>query len=91
MRRKLVENWKRIEQRIADACQRFGRDPSSVKLVAVTKSVTIDVIRTLVEAGLTELGESRVQELGQRAAMLSEWLQRRARDTVRGARWFRVA
>lgn len=80
MRRKIMDNLKRIEERVAEACRRVGRDPAGVTLIAVTKSVTVDVIRGLVEAGLADLGESRVQELGQRAAMLNEWLSRRARD-----------
>jgi hypothetical protein len=80
MKRKLIENWRRIEDRMAEACARAHRPSTSVTLVAVTKSVSIDVIRTLVEAGLVHLGESRVQELAQRAAMLKEWLARRARD-----------
>jgi uncharacterized pyridoxal phosphate-containing UPF0001 family protein len=36
MKRKLSENWKRVEQRIADACHRANRSPESVKLVAIT-------------------------------------------------------
>ncbi len=94
MKRKLIENWRRIEQRIAAACARAGRDPAGVTVVAVTKTVTIDVIRGLVEAGLHDLGESRAQELTQRAAMLKEWLARRARDASVGGqpqpRWHMV-
>ena len=86
MKRKLTENFKRVEQRIADACHRVGRDPSSVTLVAITKYVSLDVIRTLVDMGVQHLGESRVQELTKRAAMVNEWLGRRARDLAAGAK-----
>ena len=81
MKRKLTENWKRLEQRIADACERAHRKPSSITLVAVTKAASLDVIRTLVEIGLADLGENRVQELIRRAAMLKEWLSRRGWDS----------
>ncbi len=81
MKRKLIENWKRVEQRIADACERAHRKPSSVKLVAVTKAATLDIIRSFVEMGLSDLGENRVQELIKRAAMLKEWVGRRAWDS----------
>lgn len=77
MKRKLTENWKRVEQRIHDACHRAGRKPSSVKLVAVTKSASLDIVRALVDLGLPDLGESRVQELSKRAASVEEWLNRR--------------
>jgi len=86
MRRKLHENWKRVEQRIQDACQRAGRNASSVTLVAITKYASLDVIRTMVDLGFTDLGESRVQELTKRAAAVNEWLSRRPRDVTAGAR-----
>jgi len=80
MKRKLIDNLKRVEQRIADACAKAHRDPTRIKLVAVTKYATPDVIRTLVEIGAGDLGESRVQELTRRAAMVREWLHRREWD-----------
>ncbi len=86
MKRKLQENWKRVNQRIADACERYGRDPASIKLVTVTKSASLDVVRTLVDMGLQDLGENRPQDLMQRAGMIHEWLGRRARDLSAGAR-----
>ncbi len=81
MRRKLAENLKRVEQRIQKACERAGRDPKSVTLVAITKYASLDILRTLVDLGVTELGESRVQELTRRAAAIHEWLNRRSLNT----------
>ena len=46
-------------------------------MVAVTKTVEVDTIRLLLEAGQLELGESRVQQLMQRQAMIQEFLGRR--------------
>ena len=77
MRRKLLENLKRVEQRIADACARAGRAPKEVKLVAITKYATPDVIRALIDLGVTDLGESRPQELVRRAAIVKESISRR--------------
>ena len=77
MKRKLTENLKRIEDRIQEACARAGRNRRSVHLLAVTKSVSVDVIRTLIEIGVGDLAENRVQELTRRAAMLEEWAERR--------------
>jgi pyridoxal phosphate enzyme (YggS family) len=86
MKRRLTENLKRVEQRIADACERADRDPSGVTLVAITKYASLDIVRTLVDLGVQHLGESRVQELTKRAAMVNEWLGRRARDLSAGAK-----
>jgi len=84
LKRRLSENWKRVEQRIHDACGRAGRDPKNVTLVAVTKYASIDIIRLLVEMGVVHVGESRPQELAQRAAMIKEWLARRSRTPQPG-------
>jgi pyridoxal phosphate enzyme (YggS family) len=51
-----------VLERIADACARVGRDPAEVLLVAVGKTVPADRLRAAVAAGLTILGENRVQE-----------------------------
>jgi pyridoxal phosphate enzyme (YggS family) len=52
----------RVLGRIADACARAGRDPAGVTLVAVSKTVPAERVRAAVAAGLTTLGENRVQE-----------------------------
>lgn len=77
IRRRLADNARRVRDRIARACESAGRDPSAITLVAVTKSIEMDVIRQTLDAGLLDLGESRVQELTQRAAMIHESLARR--------------
>ena len=52
----------RVLDRIEAAASRAGRDPSEVTLVAVSKNVPVDRLRVAVAAGLTTLGENRVQE-----------------------------
>jgi pyridoxal phosphate enzyme (YggS family) len=52
----------RVLEQIADACARVGRDPASVTLVAVSKTVDVERLRAAVVAGLTTLAENRVQE-----------------------------
>jgi len=60
-----------VEERIAAACRRAGRARTDVKLVAVTKTVSVEIARQMVDAGVCELGESRPQELWKKAANLS--------------------
>ncbi len=48
--------------RIGEAASRAGREPSSIRLVAVTKTVPAERIRLAVGAGMRVLGENRVQE-----------------------------
>jgi pyridoxal phosphate enzyme (YggS family) len=51
-----------ILDRIANAAGRAGRDPGSVDIVAVTKTVSPERIREAIAAGFRTLGENRVQE-----------------------------
>ncbi len=58
----LQTNLATLQERIATACQRAGRDPASVKLVAVTKGVPVDRIREAYHCGLRAFGENYWQE-----------------------------
>ena len=51
-----------VRARIAAAARSAGRDPSSVRLVAVSKTFPITLIREAYAAGQREFGENRVQE-----------------------------
>lgn len=59
-----------VLQQIADACARAGRDPSTVTLVAISKTVSADRLRAAVAAGLATLGENRVQEAADKVPLL---------------------
>src|SRR5579859_1276650 len=69
---KLQENIARVQERIAAACNRSGRRPEDVKLIAVSKTVSPDKIRQAYEAGLRDFGENRVQEAGGKRPALSD-------------------
>jgi pyridoxal phosphate enzyme (YggS family) len=58
----LEANLNQVRHRIAAACERAGRDSSSVTLQAVTKSRPPDVVRAAANLGLALFGENRVQE-----------------------------
>jgi PLP dependent protein len=65
----LAINLAAVNGRIAAACARAGRGPEDVTLVAVTKYARPECVRGLVSQGVRELGESRPQQLAERA----EW------------------
>lgn len=52
----------RIEERIGNACVRAGRSREEVRLMAVTKTVEAERINRALEAGVSLIGENRVQE-----------------------------
>jgi pyridoxal phosphate enzyme (YggS family) len=67
----IAENVTRVRQRMADAATRAGRDPRSIRLIAVTKYVGPEEILALVRAGCTTLGENRPQQLWTKAEALT--------------------
>jgi pyridoxal phosphate enzyme (YggS family) len=60
----------RVLSSVADACRRTGRDPADVQLVAVSKTVPAARLEAAIAAGLTVLGENRVQEAESKAPLL---------------------
>ncbi len=68
----VADNLKEIRERMLAACGRVGRDPSSVELVAVSKTFPAEAVREAIDAGQTVFGESRQQEAEPKLAMLPE-------------------
>jgi PLP dependent protein len=58
----IAANLDEVRRRIEAACARAGRDPSSVTLVGVTKTQPPEVVAEAARAGLSLLGENKVQE-----------------------------
>ena len=71
----LEERIAALRANIAEACRKSGREPSSVTLIGVTKTATVETARFAFELGLADLGESKPQELWKKA------------DAVPEARW----
>ena len=72
----ISSNISLIRQRIEAACARSGRDPQSVRLMAVSKTVVLERIREALEAGITLLGENYVQEAREKIPAIghaAEW------------------
>jgi len=51
-----------VRDRIARAAGRVGRDPASVRLIAVSKTFSVDHIQAAADAGQVDFGENKVQE-----------------------------
>lgn len=59
----IAENIKMIEDEKAEAALRSGRRPEDVLLCAVTKNHTAEEMNEAIDAGVTDIGENRVQEI----------------------------
>jgi pyridoxal phosphate enzyme (YggS family) len=62
MKETITDNLIQLRGRIAEACEEYERDADDISILAVTKRFPASVVQTVVAAGLTDIGESRVQE-----------------------------
>ncbi len=74
----LAEKLKEVQERIGAAAEAAKRDSKQITLIAVTKTAAPEQIREIIQLGVGDLGESRVQVLTQRATQITEFYQRRA-------------
>ncbi len=90
----LAEKLDEVKDRIAAAAVKAKRDPAEVTLIAVTKYAAPEQIREILQLGVADLGESKVQQLIQRAAQLNEFVARRVAQGVGGVpdriRWHMI-
>jgi len=63
-------NLERVQQAVGRACERSSRRPDDVLVIAVSKTVNVERIRTAIGAGVKVLGENRVQEAKDKIAAL---------------------
>ena len=83
-RDELAANLAEVRERVARACERVGRDPGEVTLLAVTKTFPAEDVALLSDLGLTEFAENRDQEASRKTAEFA-----RLRPGAR-ARWHMV-
>lgn len=69
-RERLSRTLPEVRDRVARAAREAGRDPAAVRIVAVTKGHPLEALEAALEAGLTDLGENRVEELEQKVGAL---------------------
>jgi pyridoxal phosphate enzyme (YggS family) len=67
----IKSNLESLQKRVAAACQRVGRSPAEVTLIAVTKTVDASVMEASYNLGISHFGENRVQEAIEKIELLS--------------------
>lgn len=72
---RIRENLKIVRERIARAAEAAGRRPQEITLVAVAKTFPVEDILEGVEAGITIIGENRVQEAASKHRAVGERVQ----------------
>lgn len=69
---KVAAKLDHIKQQINQACGKANRNPGDIRLIAVTKYVSIERAREALEAGITDLGENRDEELMKKWEVLGD-------------------
>ncbi|WP_245969705.1 YggS family pyridoxal phosphate-dependent enzyme [Thiocapsa rosea] len=69
---KIKEHLAIVRGRIDAACQKAGRDPYSVRLLPVTKTVPAEQLRIAHAAGCLEMGENKIQEAHEKSVVLGD-------------------
>ena len=64
----LYQRLTQVRSRIEAAAKRAGRASSDVQLIAVSKTHPAEIVRAAIAAGITDLGENRVQEADEKIA-----------------------
>ena len=68
----IVDNLKRVLENILEVVIGNGRKEEEVKLIAVSKTKPMDLIKEAFEAGQVDFGENKVQELREKHPLLPE-------------------
>ncbi len=66
------DNCRRVLDRIHNAAARSSQDPASIRLIAVTKTVSAELIREAAKCGISNVGENRLQEALSKRAELQD-------------------
>jgi len=69
MRKQIIDRLSQVREALVGACQRARREENEITLIAVTKTWPPEVIHAACEAGLTDFGENKVQELATKAPL----------------------
>lgn len=59
----VCDQYRRVEEKVKNACKRAGRPPEEVTLIAVSKTKPASMIEELLPLGVRDFGENKVQEL----------------------------
>ena len=68
----IKSNIEKIKDEIVSICNDCGRNPQEVNLMAVTKTVDVDAVFEAIDAGITDVGENKPQELARKYEVIGD-------------------
>lgn len=67
----ILENLRKVEEKIAGKCAGSGRDRREISLIAVSKTQPIEIINDALKAGVVNLGENKAQEFRDKSELIT--------------------
>lgn len=87
----ITERIQTIQENIAAACRRAGREADQVQIVVVTKNAPLTTIQEVIRLGFADLGENRVQHLKPIADEIDAFLKEQANSAFpKKVRWHMI-
>ena len=59
----LIDQYNLVKENVKAACEKVGRDPEEVTVIAVSKTKPLSMIEELMDCGVMDFGENKVQEI----------------------------
>ncbi len=66
----ISENLKQVRENIVRACEKAGRDPAEVTLIAVSKTKPVSMLKEAYDEGVRCFGENKVQEIQEKFGLM---------------------
>jgi pyridoxal phosphate enzyme (YggS family) len=66
-----LSRYQSLQDRIASVCTKSGRSPSDIRVIVVTKTHPVETVQAVIDCGVRDIGENRVQELEQKIPRLT--------------------
>ena len=67
----LIERYNEVKEHVKEACERVGRDPREVTVIAVSKTKPLEMVEELRKEKVLDFGENKVQEIRDKYANIS--------------------
>ncbi|MDD6482595.1 MAG: YggS family pyridoxal phosphate-dependent enzyme [Lachnospiraceae bacterium] len=68
----LIDNLKNVEENIAKACEKAGRNRDEITLIAVSKTKPVEMLQTIYDQNIRDFGENKVQEMCDKIEVLPD-------------------
>lgn len=67
----IIDNYKRIKDQVHETALKCGRNPNDIKIIAVSKTFSTEIIQEAINSGITIFGENKVQEAKNKIPLLN--------------------